>query len=361
MSKRSRELCKLRDLCALDLPAQLLVPAFLAQMHELIPSSRNLFDWCDKDGQLTQYYIEGPIDTAIAKHYFEEFHNRKEAMVMQPFTKALRSGANLQSAAQLNHRAFFNSGLYWEIWRPQGLHYRVEAIVRDAKQQALGSLVLYRGPGERCFTRAEEALLPLVLPYLARALSRPLWPFADSNHCWVDSDEAQETLLTDGNGRIKHASPGAIRLLHLADQGLCANKVGRLAPDEHPILQSLKASMKQCNDTSFRKQTDWGLFEFKALRLLPISASQPPDDTFTQIQIRRLEPLTLVRERRLLALDLSPGQTAVCRLLLQGKSHPEVAAELGISTSTVVDHIRKLYKALDVRSVQELSTRIHSH
>lgn len=357
MSKRSRELCKLRDLCALDLPAQLLVPAFLAQMHEFIPSSRNLFDWCDSEGRLTQYYIEGPIDSAIAKHYFEEFHNRKEAEVMLPFTLALRSGANLHSAAQLNHRAFFNSGLYWDIWRPQGLRYRVEAIVRGAQMQALGSLVLYRGPGERCFTAAEEALLPLALPYLARALSRQNWASSEATHHWVNSAEEQETLLTDGNGRIKHASPGAIRLLHLADQGLCASKMGRLAPDENPTLHKLLAAMEQSNAASCRKQSDWGMFEFKAQRLLPIDSSKAAGDSLTQIQIHRLEPLALVRERQLLALNLSPGQTAVCRLLLQGKTHPEVAALLGISTSTVVDHTRKLYKALEVRSLQELSAR----
>ncbi|WP_414896452.1 LuxR C-terminal-related transcriptional regulator [Roseateles sp.] len=61
---------------------------------------------------------------------------------------------------------------------------------------------------------------------------------------------------------------------------------------------------------------------------------------------------------RPLALDLSTAQTSACRLLLEGKSRAEVAHHLGVAPSTVADHTRKLYKSLQVRSVQERTMRV---
>ncbi|WP_263559262.1 helix-turn-helix domain-containing protein [Paucibacter sp. B2R-40] len=360
MNKQSRQLSKLRDLCALDLPAGLLIPAVLEHLHALIPSARNLFDCCDEQGRLSQYYIEGPVDEAIAKHYFEEFHNRREAEVMLPFAHAVAGNACIHSAAQLNTRAFFNSALYWDIWRPQGFRFRAEAIVRAANGRALGSLVLYRGPGERCFKPAEEVLLAQVLPYLNRALSRDAYaPTATAQALWTLSADPAETLLTDAGGTILHASEGAVRLLLLAKAGLGPVSMATLQrPSQHPALDGLQEALSRADKASCRHQNHWGLFEFTAQRLKPYAAEVQTSEALIQIQLRRFEPMALAQERKLLALDLSPGQTSVCRLLLQGKSHAEVALQLGVAPSTVADHTRKLYKILQVRSVQELAMRV---
>lgn len=360
MNKQSRQLSKLRDLCALDLPAGLLVPAFLEHLHGLIPSARNLFDCCDAQGRLSHYYIEGPVDEAIARLYFEEFHNRREAEAMPSFAHALAGRASIHSASQLNTRTFFNSALYADIWRPQGFRYRVEAIARDERGRALGSLVLYRGAGERCFKPAEEALLPQVMPYLSRALNRTNVhpPAADAEGQWAASADPTETLLSHSNGAIQYASEGAARLLLLAEPGL---RGGPLRPsthaaEQHPALRELHRQLSGSNKARSRHQNDWGLFEFSAQRLKPLKPGAGPSaDDLIQIQVRRLEPRALAQERRLLALDLSPGQSSVCRLLLQGKSHAQAAQQLGVATSTVADHTRKLYKTLRVRSVQELA------
>lgn len=354
-NKKTRELSLLRDLCNLDLPAALLIPSFLEALHGLIPSSRNLFDWCDANGQLTQYYIEGPVDTRIAALYFNEFHNRREAEVMRSFASALRSGASMHSAQELNTRSFFNSALYWEIWRPQGFQYRVEAIVRTPGGQPLGSLVLYRGPGERCFNAAEEALLPQVLPYLARLLEREGGEAPDAPALWLPSPDPQETLLLDAAGRLRHASAGALRLLLLAGQGLAAPQLCATDPAQDPTLQALRAELGGGARACRRVGSAWGLFEFIAQRL---DALAPGEPAWTQVQIRRHEPRQLATERRLQALALSPGQTSVCRLLLQGCSQPEAARRLAVAPSTVADHTRKLYKTLGVRSLQELGQRL---
>lgn len=349
--KKSRELSRLRELCALDLPTPLVMPALLAELHALVPSSRNLFDWCDGAGALTRYCIEGPVDDAIARLYFDEFHNRREAEAMPSFAQALASGAVLNSAAQLDTARFLGSALYAEIWRPQGFRYRVELIVRSAAGRPLGSLVLYRAPGEPCFTASEEARLLPLLPHLAQALSRDAVPRCVPEH-WQPVAEPAEVLLLDDAGQLRHASAGAQRLLLLAGPGPGPQ---RTLPTEG-LLGALHVAAR-LGPVTRQVDSPWGRFEFSARRLDALDGAQP---CWTQVQLRRFEPRELADERRLHGFELSGGQTAVARLLLQGLAQSEVAQRLAIAPSTVVDHTRKLYQRLGVRSARELVERVRS-
>jgi len=349
--KKSRELSRLRELCALDLPTPLVMPTLLAELHGLVPSSRNLFDWCDGDGALSRYCVEGPVDEAVAKLYFDEFHNKREAEAMPSFAQALRSGAVLNSAAQLDTARFVGSALYAEIWRPQGFRYRVELIVRSPAGQPLGSLVLYRAPGEPCFTAAEEARLLPLLPHLAQALSRDAVPRCAPEH-WQAAPEPAEVLLLDDAGRLGHTSAGAQRLLLMAGPGPGLQP----AQPSEDVLASLHAAARGGPVTRLI-DSPWGRFEFCARRLDAVDAGAP---SWTQVQLRRFEPRELADERRLQGFELSSGQAAVARLLLRGLAQAEVAQRLSIAPSTVVDHTRKLYQRLGVRSVRELLERVRS-
>lgn len=355
-AKHSRALAALRDVCALagSLPSPLWMPALLEALHALLPSQRNLFDWCDADGRLTHYLIEGPVDPRIAKLYFDEFHNRREADAMPGFAQALRSGALLHSAAELNRRSFFDSALYAEIWRPQGMRYRVELIPRDPLGRPLGSLVLYRGPGERCFSAAEEARLLPLAPHLARALARDAVAMAAPGTRWVASGEAEETLLIDHLGHVAHASRGAARLLLQAGGGL-RQRVSA-DPFSLPLLAELADQARVEHDLTRWLDSAWGRFELRARRLQACDAGARA--SWVSVSIRRHEPQALADERRLQHLQLPPAQTAVCRLLLAGHGQAEVAQQLGVAPSTVIDHCRKLYKRLGVHSLRELQQRV---
>ena len=47
---------------------------------------------------------------------------------------------------------------------------------------------------------------------------------------------------------------------------------------------------------------------------------------------------------------LTPRQTEVLRLLEQGRSTKQIAAELHLTTETVRNHVRRLFRALGVNS-----------
>lgn len=360
----TRSIAALQALCGLKLHAQVLVPAVLEALHDVVPSYRNLFDWTDEQGRLVRYFIEGPIDAALAQHYFDEFHNRREAEAMPSFNTLQRHPPGVRSAAELDHAQFFNSALYREIWRPQGFHTRLEAVLRGRGGRLLGSLVLYRAPGDARFTQKDELRLAAVLPAFATGLQALGPARADDAH--VPGPEPAETLLLTLQGQLCHASPGAHRLLLMAEGGAGRDSLstpldllaGRLLP---VLLARLRQRSHEgpgqvlAPPPSITHETEAGQFVASGTLLRALQADASP---LAQITLRRLEPHRVALERALRALPLTTGQMAVCRELYHGRTHAQIGLQLGVAPATVVDHVRKVYQVLDLRSTLELRSRV---
>jgi DNA-binding CsgD family transcriptional regulator len=263
----------------------------------------------DEQGRLVRYFIEGPIDPQIARLYFDEFHNRREAEVMPAFDSLKRSPGGVRSADELDHEGFFRSDLYNEIWRPQGLRTRLEAVLRSARGRLMGSLVLYRGPGERRFAREDEARLAAVLPAFAAALQAAGGHLVSMLLLRLRERAAQQAT-EDGRARVALAPPPSI--VH---------------------------------------ETTAGQFVARGELLRAAEAGRAP---LAQVTLTRLESHRVALERALRALPITPGQIAVCRGLYQGLTQTEVGLRLGVAPATVVDHLRKVYRALDIGSGAEL-------
>ena len=216
-------------LCSSGWPGEVFIPSLLEALHGVIPSARNLFDWTDNEGRLLHYFIEGPVDTAVAQRYFEHFHNGKDATCMPVFASIRDAPAGVRPAGDLDRADFFASELYNEIWRPQGLHTRIEGVVRSRTGRLMGSLVLYRGPHDPKFTACDEQMLEALLPSVARALQCETDSRSDvtANALHLPGIEPAETLLLDLAGCFWHASPGAPRLLMLADGGISREALER--------------------------------------------------------------------------------------------------------------------------------------
>jgi DNA-binding CsgD family transcriptional regulator len=364
--KQARQLNALTDLCSLGLHAEVLVPAVLEALHDVVPSYRNLFDWTDAGGQLVRYFIEGPIDTNIAQLYFDEFHNRREAEVMPRFEAMRMTPAGVTGSGDLDHAGFYASDFYNAIWRPQGFRTRMQAVLRGADGHLLGSLVLYREPGAPRFSAAEERRLASLLPVFAAGLQAGAPAVADDRY--VPSPDTPETLLLTLQGEVCHASPGAQRLLMMAEGGVSRGALSRplnaLAGRLLPMLLARLREREQLGPTahmaappSITHETASGQYVAQGLLLQPQHLGAP---ALAQVTLRRLEPHRVALERALRALPITPGQMAVCRWLYHGHSHGEIGQTLGVAPATVVDHVRKVYRALDLRSAMELRAMLES-
>ncbi len=345
------------------------MPSLLDALHDIIPSARNLFDWTDPHGRLLHYYVEGPLDTAAAQRYFTHFHNSREAACMPAFASLRETPAGVRSARDLDHPAFFSSALYNEVWRPQGLHTRIEGVVRSRSGRLLGSLVLYRGPLDAAFTAFDEGLLAALLPMIANALERceqaaPTGALqAGGCGVHVAAHSPIETMVLDTDGRLVQATAGACKALllaaggpsqatlALAPQGLIDRLLGSIV---HKACEQTRRAAMQAPHAQGRALVRWpsvslfsafGRFDAHAMPLLPLHAGAPP---LVQVTLQQLEPRQVAVHRALRGFELSAGQLSIGAALYEGIPQADIARRLGVAPSTVVDHARKLYNALGV-------------
>lgn len=354
MIKNAAASAYIRELCSLGLAGELLIPALLEAMHRVIPSARNLFDWVDGAGSIRRYYFEGPIDHQLARLYFDEFYNKREAEAMPRYVDVIRGEATIRSAEELNHQRFFDSALYNEIWRPQRLHFRLEAIVRGQDGRPLGSLVLYREQGDPIFSRADEETLQTLVPYVAYGLQHGRAQPVD----YAASERRAALVNLDAAGRIVHLSRNAHKVLLLAHGDISPASAARApASEDFPTLTLLHRQLSRPGAAGSQAPlaltlaNAWGEFQFHAEHLEPLAGAA---GALIGVTIQHLAPREAADLGALESTPLSIVQKKVCALLLHGCSHPQIAQRLGISPHTVTDHIRKIYLKLDVHSVDEL-------
>jgi DNA-binding CsgD family transcriptional regulator len=277
---------------------------------------------------------------------------------MPGFTQSVTGHATVRSAAELDNESFFRSALYNEIWKPQGLHSRIEAIVRGARGLPLGSLVLYRAPRERAFSRDDEELLGTLAPYVARGLEGHATLPTD----YVTRRDRRGVITLGADGQLRQLSAQAHKLLLLAHGGI-RRSTAATAPrrEDFPTLTYLYqqywrdgAQTTVTNGTSLRVENDWGQFVFEAERLNGVGGVP----SMLTVTVHHLEPESAAARRGVDALPVSVSQREVCALLYAGLSQGEIARKLSIAPSTVADHVKRIYNRLDVHSVAELAQRI---
>lgn len=84
------------------------------------------------------------------------------------------------------------------------------------------------------------------------------------------------------------------------------------------------------------------------------NTSESPDSTASLSAILNTEKWSAVAKE----LRLTPRQADVVRLVLQAKQNKEIAATLGLQTSTVRMHLRYTFVRLGVTDRMELALRI---
>lgn len=335
------------------------MPALLRELHELIPTYANQFMWADERFQLSNLYGEVPEITAVGPLYVNEFYNRRETEVVSSFSAQARGGRGVRNRDQtilVDHRTFYRSECYNQVFRPLGYDDFLWMTVREPGKANGGLICLFRRHGETPFSADEARRLAALEPFLGHALARK----EPADVALVDSGETG-LIVADGTGRPIYLSSEGRRLLFLVTHpqvgsGTEATAAARLPPALQRICRNLAAVIAgdavaaapvHCH------RNVWGGFTFRAYRLETEAAA-----SLVGITVTRAEPLPIRLMRATQSLPLTHRQGQVCVLLANGLSHRAIADRLGISPHTVIAHTRAIYSGLDVRSRSELLNRL---
>ncbi|MBA3730858.1 MAG: hypothetical protein H0W93_00385, partial [Gammaproteobacteria bacterium] len=133
----------IQQLCCLGLDGQILIPALLEKLHDVIPSYGNAFFWTDANFKFRNLYDENPIFPQVASVYASEFYNNREREIFNTFSESMRYDRGVQSLEEVlktEKKAFFRHDFYHLIYRPLGYRHFIRIVLRE-NELPLGSIL----------------------------------------------------------------------------------------------------------------------------------------------------------------------------------------------------------------------------
>lgn len=330
------ELTALYQLCRLGIPGPILASQLFGELRATIPCDAMMLLWQSAKSPVGRWFHESEGDLSCGVVNKQTFNLIFAA-------ESLSQGlARLETDSHLGQKAA-----------------DVPANMSHIAEQSAGDFVLYLMRGGRCmgamllhrlnkkvFSVAEKAALVRWAPTLSSALD------IESNACqFVTSEATAGIVLLDKQMNVHSASCRGRKLLNLCEAPDCGGSKDSYGSGLSQWLRSRFGCQGIPSAANFVLRNSWGSFQF---RLHCLVDSDIHADSLTAVTVHLQEPLPLSVLRRAKDLALTEKQTEICLLLIEGLSYNAIAKKLHISSTTVVDHMRKVYQKIDVSSRSEL-------
>lgn len=208
---------------------------------------------------------------------------------------------------------------YTEHCKRYGIEAVISTVFLDSDTRLLTALSFYRANPDHLFSETDRATKEMLTPHLIEAYRISLFIHLHMAACTCKSDH-HASALCDRLGVIHQSESNFAGLLRHEWQ----DWMGPLLPD--PIIRLVQDG----GNTAEGKKIDICI---------------EPLDNLYQIQLCLHSPLCA----------LSPRERVVADLLSEGLPYKEIAANLGLSPSTVTNHANAIYKKLQVDGRSELS------
>jgi DNA-binding CsgD family transcriptional regulator len=274
----------------------------------------------------------------LASEYYDEDVNQIADVVRSS------SGMSTLHEATSGHPS---SSPRWHRNMTMGGDQELIARLRTRSGQVWGALGLYRAPGEPTFTEEEKAFIQATSPVLA-----------DGVRCALLIGQAREPEFTDSPGLLilgdnwdlESATPGAQRWLAELpdgdwDAGQLPSSVIALAARTMRIARNPHQGADIAVSRVLTRGGIWVVLHGACLtstgvpRIAVIVEPAHPS---------RIYPLLMS------AYGLTEREKDVTRLVLQGASTTQIAAELVVSPHTVQQHLKSIFDKTGVRSRRDL-------
>ena len=89
--KQSAVRARIRQLCCLGLPGELLMASLLPALRELVPSDSAAFFWVDSRGEMRNLYAERLLPPEVMSLYFERFYDGRGSAFRHAFLERARA------------------------------------------------------------------------------------------------------------------------------------------------------------------------------------------------------------------------------------------------------------------------------
>lgn len=346
--KQSSVRARIRQLCCLGLPGEMLVGSLLAALRELVPSESAAFFWVDARGEMRNLYAERLLPPELMSLYFERYYDGAEASFRKAFQERAAAPDGVLAAspdAELRKTAYYN-----EIMRRLDAHHVLYGVVRE-QGAALGQVSLYRPPDAPAFGARERNDLASVMRYVSHGIA--VGEHAAPAELQLRDSDEEALLVVDRRGRIRHGSEKARRLLLLATTSeinpatLKAAVNDRAAQALRALAERLEAIARgeESAPPAMTLDTKWGRH---VLRAYWLDDDRGAPEALIGVRVQRQEPMILRFVQAMGRLPLSPQQREIALMIAQGRSNQEIAEDLGVSGNTVAYHIKQLFLKLDV-------------
>lgn len=242
------------------------------------------------------------------------------------------------------------SARYRDLLRPLGISEELRATLVVAGQ-AWGTMALYRESGRHPFEDSEIAFISKIGPVVAEGVRRRV-----SNHlqAGVGARSGLAMLVFDRRGHVLEESQTGRSIL--AD----VTMEGFPTSERYPSpLVSLSARARRWSGTPGSTATPRVTLRghsgaWYTAEATPMSS----DDGRVAVVIQEASRTALAR-LLLATYGLTPRESDVTRLVLQGRSTSEIGRELFLSEYTVQDHLKKIFEKVGVRSRRALVAQVY--
>jgi DNA-binding CsgD family transcriptional regulator len=247
------------------------------------------------------------------------------------------------------------SARYRAFVRPLGFEDELRAVLRVG-DVAWGAVTLFRKPGEPAFDRGETELVASLSDPLGeaiRASAQPTGPLPG-----LVSQGQPGLMLFDADGELVSISEQARAWLEElpADQRL-PTALGVEVPMWLMVTMfHARAATGGDGDGTARARArslrgTWLVCHAMCLH----DGSRPVGQTAVVIEpARPAEIAPIIID----AYELTPREQDITQLIARGASTSDIAGELHLSTHTVRDHVKEIFRKVDVNSRGELVARL---
>lgn len=341
----------IRKIATLGYSRELVLPALLAAVRDIVAYDKVNFMWLDEGYQVVDMIGSEVVPKDVMRNYLEQFHNKLESEEI-PSNRLLMESMGTDRSAVLPR--FTRGHLYNIIFRAGHNRHYLRLAIRNGTRP-VGILYLLRPEGSGDFSKDEEARLARIAPWVTHALVAPAK--AEMNDPLVDVDSG--LIFLDAQGGVLGYSHGTKSLLHRAAGVPIDHRTVDGRPDWartliDRLLQALAAADGRAaghDAPALAIRNAAGDF---ILRAYWIDGAMPGLGRNAAIQIQRQVPLPLRLMLSPRLRQLPPREQEACLLLAQGLSSAEIAKRMGISRNGAVYHIRSSYDRLGIFRHEEL-------